>query len=133
MNEISYNSEKEIEKIRRDSLIKNTVDTTITQTLPEFPGGQKALGLFLQKNLRYPIDAMIGKKEGKVLVQFTVNTKGEIINPTILKSAGKSLDNEALRIVKTMPNWKPAMLNRQPFELTQTLPISFNNLGVINR
>lgn len=95
-------------------------------TKPQFPGGDKALIEFLQKNMVYPSDAIKQKQEGKTLVAFTVNEDGTITNVHVIKSSWHLLDVEAVRIVKLMPKWVPAMDNGIPKKEMVVLPVTFD-------
>ena len=94
---------------------------------PEFPGGQKALFKFLEKEVKYPIQCMEAGITGRVVVAFTVNKKGGISDIEILQSSGNALlDEEGIRVIKAMPNWKPGTRRDKPIETRLVVPISFN-------
>lgn len=93
--------------------------------LPSFVGGQSALIAHLQSKSNYPEIPFKQGVEGTVLVNFRISKKGEILNPYISKEVHPILDEEALRIVKTMPNWIPAKQNGVPREVAYQLPIRF--------
>ena len=93
---------------------------------PQFPGGQSALMAYLQTNLHYPPTAAKKGVEGRVLVSFVVEKDGTIGNAEIVRSRDAELDAEALRVVKAMPNWKPATLNGSPVRVKFNLPITFS-------
>lgn len=75
---------------------------------PEYPGGQKALDAFLADNVRYPAAAMENGIEGVVGVDFTVNADGSIGSIKIVRLVDPDLEQEAIRVVKSMPAWIPA-------------------------
>ena len=93
---------------------------------PGFEGGQKALKIFLSKNLKYPkTNACVS---GKIYIQFVVEEDGKITNPEILKSLfPKELDEEALRVIRLMPKWIPGMdyQGLKPMRMKFTMPIDF--------
>ncbi len=91
-----------------------------------FPGGDKALVQFIENNLKYPEVAQKQKWEGKTLVAFTVNEDGTLTNVRVLKSSFVPLDAEAMRIVKLMPKWTPAMENGIPKKEMVVLPVNFD-------
>jgi TonB family protein len=95
-------------------------------TKPQFPGGDKALVDFLNKTIVYPEEALKQKQEGKTLVAFTINEDGSIANVRVLKSSWHLLDLEAVRIVKMMPKWTPAIDNGVNKKEMVVLPISFD-------
>ena len=92
---------------------------------PEFPGGTGALIAWLSSNLSYPIRAAQQGLEGLVLVELTIDTDGKVSNATVMKSAHELLDEEALRLVKSMPDWKPGESNGVKVVSDYTLPIRF--------
>ena len=93
--------------------------------MPEFPGGQKALLAFLGNNVRYPVIAQENGVQGKVYVAFIIDEKGRVTNPTILRGEDESLNREALRVVASMPNWKPGRQHDKPVKVRYNVPISF--------
>ena len=99
------------------------------EIMPQFPGGDKALKEFIQKNLRYPTEAMKKGIQGRVIVSFNVETDGSITDAKVVKAVDSLLNNEALRIVKSMPKWKPGeMMSKGKTVLTRckyTIPVIF--------
>lgn len=99
---------------------------TYVEFMPAFPGGEEALAKFLRKNLNYPRMAQENDIEGKVFVQFVINPEGKISEVTTVgPHRGGGLDEEAVRVVKSMPNWKPGKQNGQPVSVRYNLPIGF--------
>lgn len=98
---------------------------TVVENMPEYPGGQHQLTRYLAQNLRYPAEAASAKVQGTVFVSFTVNPSGYIRNPRIVKGIGYGADEEALRIVTSMPRWQPGIQNGRPVNVELSLPISF--------
>ncbi len=98
---------------------------TIVEQMPEFPGGQEGLFDYLRTNMKYPEGAKARGEEGKVIVRFVVNKQGEVIDAKIIKSISEELDNEALRVVNNMPNWKPATQDGVPVLISFNLPLNF--------
>lgn len=92
---------------------------------PEFAGGQAALLRFLQKNLRYPNQAVNAGVMGKVFMQFVVGKDGAISNVDVLKGIGFGCDEEAQRVVKLMPRWSPGKQSGRAVAVKFTLPIMF--------
>jgi protein TonB len=92
---------------------------------PEFPGGNEALKKWLSKNLNYPAMASRMGIEGKVVVQFTVDEQGKISDATVIEPLHKLCDNEALRLVKSMPAWVPGEKNGVKTRQVYKLPIRF--------
>ncbi|GAB3258746.1 energy transducer TonB [Larkinella harenae] len=92
---------------------------------PQFPGGARQMADFLQKNLRYPPQAARASISGKVYLQFVVNTDGSIVDVTVVKGIGFGCDEEAMRVVKKMPNWQPGKQSGRPVRVRFTLPVVF--------
>ena len=101
-------------------------DTVIDETCPpQFPGGDAALINFLNANIVYPQQAAQDKVEGKVIVQFTVKKTGKIDDVKVLRSVRKDLDDEAVRVVKMMPDFIPAKQDGEVTDMPYTIPVSF--------
>jgi periplasmic protein TonB len=100
-------------------------DYEVTQ-LPEFEGGMAALMRFLQKNLRYPEPALSLGRQGKIHVRFVINERGKVTDVMLLNKLGDGLDEEAIRVVKLIPDFKsPAKLGGKPVPVYYSVPISF--------
>lgn len=96
------------------------------EIMPSFPGGEEALSKFLQKNIKYPHMAQENGIEGRVFVQFVVNFEGKISDvQTVGAQRGGGLEEEAMRVVKLMPNWKPGRQNGQSVSVRYSLPVGF--------
>lgn len=97
----------------------------VVEQMPEYPGGMPAMMEFISKNIKYPAAAQQAKIQGRVTIQFIVNTEGNIINPRVLRSADPLLDAEAIRLTTIMPKWKPGMQRGQTVNVKYTVPIMF--------
>ena len=97
----------------------------VVEQQPEFKGGNNALYQFLGRNIKYPAAAVRANVEGKVFVQFVVDKNGETSDVTILKGIGFGCDEEAMRVVRLMPNWIPARQSGKNVAVQYTLPIAF--------
>lgn len=97
----------------------------IVQQLPEYPGGWSAFMQWLTKNLKYPPAAQQQKTEGQVVVTFIVNRDGSLSNIRVAKSAGALLDQEALRVARLMPKWKPGIDKGETCRTLMAIPIVF--------
>jgi periplasmic protein TonB len=98
---------------------------TVVEQQPEFPGGMAALGQFLGKNIRYPAAAQRANVSGRVFVSFVVNTDGSIQDVQTLKGLGFGTDEEAVRVVKSMPKWRAGKQSGRPVRVKYSLPINF--------
>ena len=96
------------------------------ETRPSFPGGYKALQEFIEKEKKYPDEALKKREEGAVYVVFTVDTLGNVVHPKVATSVSPSLDREALRIVRKMPKWIPAREGNKKINMDFTLIIGFS-------
>ena len=92
---------------------------------PEFPGGYDVCIKYLAVNVKYPKEAAKRKIQGRVIVDFVVNRDGSITDANVVKSVHYLLDEEALRVVKTMPKWNPGILDGKPVRVKYSLPINF--------
>ena len=98
----------------------------IVEQQPEFPGGPQALFKYLSENVKYPVIAQENGIQGRVVCQFTVNKDGSIVDVEVVRSGGDaSLDKEAVRVIKTMPKWKPGKQRNKPVRVRYTVPVSF--------
>ena len=97
----------------------------VVETQPEFPGGMAELMKYLQKNTRYPKVCKEQGLQGRVIVQFVVNTDSTISDVKVVKPVNPHFDQEALRVVKAMPKWKPGTQHGKPVRVRFTLPVTF--------
>ena len=98
----------------------------VVEVQPEFPGGMKEMMKYIQSNLKYPEAAKAAGAEGKAFVQFVVKADGSISDVQVMRSTGnESLDAEALRVVKAMPKWRPAMNKGKVVNVKFVLPIVY--------
>lgn len=104
----------------------NALVGLIVEDEPEFPGGMEAMYKFLQDNIRYPRLALENNITGKVYVAFVVETDGSITNPKILRDIGGGCGQEAIRLVKMMPKWKPGKQRDKVVRVQYNLPVNFS-------
>ena len=97
----------------------------ILEEMPEFPGGEAALRAFIAKSINYPVIAQENGIQGKVYVTFVVDKDGGISEAKIARGVDPSLDKEALRVVNSLPKWKPGKQRGKPVRVSYTVPISF--------
>ena len=101
----------------------------VVEQMPQFPGGPAALMEFLSKNVKYPQEAYKNGIQGRVIVTFVINKDGSISDAKVVKSVAPQLDEEALRVVHSMPNWIPGRQNGEPVNVKYTVPITFKLQG----
>lgn len=97
--------------------------------LPSFPGGVDEMNKFIRDNLRYPVTAQEASTQGRILISFIVKSTGEISNISVIEKADPALDNEAVRVIKSMPKWIPAKLNGNNVDASYAIPIIFKLSG----
>ena len=98
----------------------------VVELNPEFPGGEQAMRSFLRDNIRYPLMARESGITGTVYVTFVVSKSGKISDVKLLRGIGGGCDDEAIRVVKTMPAWIPGRQTGKPVPVQFNLPIKFS-------
>ncbi len=97
----------------------------IVENMPEFPGGDLELRKYIAANVIYPEIAKENGIQGKVYVQFVVNQRGEVEQVKIARGVDPALDKEAVRIIQSLPKWKPGSQRGKPVKVSYTVPINF--------
>jgi protein TonB len=97
----------------------------LVEQQPEFPGGVEAMMKFVSKNMRYPPQARRMGTEGSVFVEFVVDQTGKISGTKVLKGIGSGCDEEAVRVINQMPQWKPGKQNGRAVNVRFVLPLKF--------
>ena len=97
----------------------------VAEKMPEFPGGNGAVAEYVRENMKYPAIAKEKGTQGRVIVQFVVNKKGKIVSPKVARSVDPDLDKEAIRLIKSMPDWIPGTQGGKAVDVKYTLPVSF--------
>lgn len=98
----------------------------VVEKMPEFPGGgMPAMLKYLAENIKYPENAKKNGTQGRVVVHFIVNKDGSISDIGILRGIDSELDREAIRVISTMPKWKPGMQRGEAVRVKYTVPIMF--------
>jgi TonB family protein len=97
----------------------------VVEEMPEFPGGQEGLMNYLATNINYPVEAAEASIQGRVYVQFIINTEGGTEQIKILRGVHPLLDNEAYRVIETMPAWKPGKQRGRNVSVSYTVPVNF--------
>ena len=109
----------EIEKVEED------VIHVTAEFMPEFPGGTAALMKYLGTNIKYPTISQEMGSKGRVIVQFVVDKDGTITNPEVVRGVDAYLDKEAIRVISSMPKWKPGVQNGKKVRVKYTVPVVF--------
>ena len=97
----------------------------VVEQMPSYPGGQGALMQYLASHIKYPVVAEENGIQGRVICTFVVERDGSITDVKIARSVDPSLDKEAIRVVKSMPNWIPGKQNGSAVRVKYTLPVTF--------
>ncbi len=122
----NYNdNDSPVDTLSEDDVVSDQQIFDVVEHQPSFPGGQKALMQWLSENVQYPQLAYDNGIQGRVIVQYVVEKDGSISEVTVSKSIDPSLDKEALRVVKSMPRWRPGMQNGKPVRVKYTMPVTF--------
>ena len=103
---------------------------TAVEQMPQFPGGEAELMKYISNNIKYPTMAMENNIQGRVVVQFVVTSTGKIGEVKVVRSKDPDLDKEAVRVVKSLPNFIPGKMNGQAVNVWYTLPITFKLQGI---
>ncbi len=96
------------------------------EKMPEYPGGQEAMYAYLNKNIKYPKADFNKKISGKVIVQFVIDTSGYVTDSKVIKSVSTTIDEEALRVINGMPQWKPGTQQGKEVKVKFTMPVNFS-------
>lgn len=112
--------EHEVEKEEKEEPI-----FYIVEQMPQFPGGDIALRKFIADAIKYPVIAQENGVQGKVYVNFVVGKDGQVTDAKVIRSVDPSLDKEALRVVNSLPRWKPGLQRGEPVRVSFSVPISF--------
>ena len=116
---VNTNAMAQSKKTSNDKVFEKVED------MPEFPGGEQAMMDFVGKNVQYPKEAMEKEISGRVLVGFIVEKDGSVNEVKIVRGIGGGCDEEAVRVVKAMPKWKPGKEKGKPVRVIYMMPIFF--------
>lgn len=114
----------EITDVKINKMDNDTV-YNIVEVMPEFPGGMDKMANYLSDNIKYPEEAKDKGISGRVFLSFVIEKDGSVNEVKVMKSVDPLLDNEAVRVVKGMPKWKPGTMKGKPVRVYYVLPISF--------
>lgn len=126
IGQVNSDSSKNQEKLVDEEKFESGNEVfTVTEVMPEFPGGQEAMNEFLDKNLKYPQMAKEQGIQGKVWIGFVVDKFGNIKDVEILRGIGGGCDEEAKRVVQLMPRWEPGKQSGKQVSVKFRFPINF--------
>ena len=98
---------------------------TAVEQMPQFPGGEAELKKYIDSHIEYPVLAAMSGAHGIVIVQFVVDKTGRVGEVKVVRSVDKDLDNEAIRLCKSLPRFAPGRQNGQAVSVWYTLPVTF--------
>jgi len=108
-----------------EEIVEEAAIFTVVESMPEFKGGRDALYAYLGNNIKYPVMAKESGIQGKVYVTFVVEKDGSITDVKLLRGIGGGCDDEAIRVVGSMPRWKPGKQRGKPVRVQYNLPVRF--------
>lgn len=97
----------------------------VVDKMPSFPGGDAGLSKYLAQNIKYPLEAQEEGVQGRVFVKFVIEADGSITHVKVARPFDPYLDWEAVRVVKSMPNWTPGKQDGKAVRVSYTVPINF--------
>ncbi|MBR5455771.1 MAG: energy transducer TonB [Bacteroidaceae bacterium] len=107
-------------------IAENIFDCGAVDRKPEFRGGTQALQSYLARSIRYPQISLENGSQGRTVVRFIINADGTVASPEVVRTSGDlNLDMEALRVVETMPKWKPGRIGKKKVRVYFVIPIVF--------
>ena len=124
--EISDSPSNSIETVALQDTISDDYIFVSAEIPPQFPGGEAALLRWISENLQYPVEAKKDSIQRSVYCQFIVEKDGSVSNVNVVRAANPLLDEEAVRVLKTLPKFKPAQQRGQPVRCRYSVPIRFN-------
>ncbi len=127
-NDAREQAREVVEERVHQAFDEDKVFTSVEQ-MAQFPGGEAALMSWVANHINYPATAQENGVQGRVVVQFVVKKDGSIGDVKVVRSKDPDLDKEAVRVVKTFPNFIPGKMNGQPVNVWYTLPVSFKLQG----
>ena len=127
---VSFKLDDGDEKSALDSFMNSDANKpsqvfTAVEQMPEFNGGTEQCNKFIKENLKYPEDAVAMQVQSSVVMKFIVDETGRILFPKVEKSVCNTCDIEAIRVINSMPKWKPGKQNGKAVKVLYTLPLTF--------
>ena len=108
-----------------EEVVDENVEFVVVEEMPMFRDGTADLMKYLSENIKYPTVSAEQGVQGKVVVQFIVGVHGEILNPVVVKSVDPYLDKEAIRVISSIPKWKPGKQRGKAVRVKYTVPVVF--------
>jgi protein TonB len=115
----------EFVEVEQEVIVEQVFESFQIQEQPAFPGGESAMMGYIVENIQYPQEALENDIQGTVYIRFVVTRSGAVGEAQVLRSVHELLDKEALRVVKSLPNWTPGKQNGTPVSVWFVMPIKF--------
>ena len=109
-----------------DTLLSESQIFLVVERMPEFPGGEDSLSQYLADNIKYPQMAIENSIQGRVFVTFVIETDSTISDVNVLRGIGYGCDEEAVRVIESMPKWNPGMQRGKPVRVQYNMPVMFS-------
>ena len=114
-----------VEVVQEEEVVEEPQVFFIVEDMPEVPGGELALRKYIAENVRYPEMAKENDIQGTVYVRFVVDTDGSVKNVEVIRGVDQLLDKEAIRVVQSLPKWKPGKQRGKAVKVSHSVPIKF--------
>ena len=124
LNVVRVHKDEIIVEEKSPEPVKEEIFTAVEQ-MPQFPGGEAELLKYIASHIKYPTMAAENNIQGRVVVKFVVNKNGKVGDVVVVRGKDPDLDKEAVRVVKTLPDFIPGKMNGQAVSVWYTLPINF--------
>ena len=109
----------------QDKQVKTDTIKLVLEKAPQFPGGNSAIQYYFYRNQKYPVNALVAGIHGSTIISFVVNEKGMVVDVKVVSGIDRELDMEAIRLVKSMPQWQPAYYKGKPIACMLIIPVDF--------
>ncbi len=124
-SEADQNTQVAVVEVKEEEEQEEAQVFLIVEEMPEFPGGDVELRKYIATNVKYPEIAKENGISGRVYIQFVINSKGMVTDVKVARGVDPVLDAEAIRVVQSMPAWKPGKQRGKPVKVSYTVPINF--------
>jgi periplasmic protein TonB len=124
LNVVREHKDEIIVEEKHEAPVKEEIFNAVEQ-MPQFPGGEAELLKYISTHIKYPTMAAENNIQGRVVVKFVVQKNGKVGDVIVLRGKDPDLDKEAVRVVKTLPDFIPGKMNGQSVSVWYTLPIQF--------
>lgn len=130
LNVVREHKEEVIVEEKKPEPVDDNQVFTVVEQKPQFPGGEAALLKWVSDHIRYPAMAQENNIQGKVVLQFVVTKTGKVGEVKVMRSKDPDLDKEAVRVVKSLPDFVPGKMNGHAVNVWYTLPVTFKLQGI---